>query len=634
MGWGYGTMGIMKHGKARSRPPTGRREELADVTHTGEGRPVDHVWANVRVFLEGGTVKAACQLGGDRLAPHLSMLAGSTVVVGRDVRDGERWSALASRPDTVPFTDGSFDIVAIENLDKAGGSPERVLEEALRLSKPAGRVVVGTTSRRAAKFVRGKSAAGSGRMFASLPGPQRPAFLFDPSDPGPTRYFVRRMAFPYRPPGTSGFKARLRQLRNRAALAVPPRLALRATRGRLWIASPGAGSDSLYTHLTDLLRTSWSGMDLPGDPPERFSPLVVGHRKTATGIVTVLLFREGASEPIVAKLPRYGGSNPSLQREAVTLERVSETLTGGIRATVPRSLGIHTIDGTDVLLQTGVPGRHFAGDTASRRLRPDSLERDLRVMLSWCLEVQAASGRSVIVDDELIEAKLVPLAEEGLAALDGDARVAALLDRALDRARSLRGTPLRLVVAHGDFWAGNVFIEDGRVAGVVDWERATIDDLPVWDPVKVVSDAVYHLDRYRSLPRRGPAALPRWGELGPWSGIAEPHFAIGFRAAFVQRSWLSRLAMDVLIGAFAEGGIPLGWLPVAIPFHLVRQFVHPDASYRSVEGWGSVLRALAAHPETWADGFAGERGSGNRAPSPPPPASVTSGKRDRGHHEG
>jgi len=357
--------------------------------------------------------------------------------------------------------------------------------------------------------------------------------------------------------------------------------------------------------LEAFVRSSWGDLGLPGAPPDRLSPLVIAHRRSKAAVVSVLLF--GGRQVLVAKLPRYGRSNSSLQREAAALEHVARAVTGPILATLPRSLGIHTIGDTEVLLQTAVPGRHLVAETASKRLRRGMLAGQLDVMFSWCLGLQAASGQSVLVDDELIDTKLVPRAEAGLAALGGDTRVEALLDQAIERARRLVGTPLQLVVAHGDFWAGNVLVDRGRVAGVVDWERASVDDLPIWDPVKAVLDAAYHLDRYRSVPRHGSSGLPGWGDLGPWKGISDPRFGVGFRAAVAQQSWFSEMARDVLTSTFVRAGIPLGWLPVAFPFHLVRAFTHDDSSPRSVAGWGSVLRALAASPGMWADDLAGER---------------------------
>jgi hypothetical protein len=325
-------------------------------------------------------------------------------------------------------------------------------------------------------------------------------------------------------------------------------------------------------------------------------------------MVTVLLFRPGDRSPsVVAKLPRYGRTGEPLRREATALDAVWTALPDMVRRAIPRPLGLHLIDGTEVLLQTGVPGSHLFGATASGRLRPATLARQVDLALTWCAALQSVSARWVLTDDSVLAEKLEPAAKKAVALLDGDAKVGSLLDRAIERARALRGTRLPLVTTHGDYWAGNLFVEDGTVSGVVDWERAALDELPLWDPVKAVGSAAYHLDRYRSVPRRGPAALAGWGDLGPWRGLAEPQFAAGFRAAFVQPGWLADLCRDALVTSFRRTGVPLGWLPTAITMYLVRQVLQATDSPRSVAGWGSVLRALAVCPATWADQFGDHR---------------------------
>jgi aminoglycoside phosphotransferase len=566
---------------------------------------VDHVWSNVRVFLAGRKLAAACQLGDDRLGPHLAELADLAVVAGHGVHAGPGWSAAVAEPDAAPFEDGSFDLVVVEDAKRTGRPSARVRAEAERLCRSTGWVVIGSRSRRQAREIRRSRGRHAGFMFVALPGPRRPAVLIDPRDQAAGTYFLRNVAFAYRAPGRRGPMARLEQVRNRVAMAAPARVALGGAPGRLAVIPSARAPASLVEELVSLIRSSWKELELPGAPPDHLTPLVIGHRKTQAALVSVVLL--GGPVPLVAKLPRYGGGNAALQREAGTLRDVFGAVAGPVRATIPRPLGIHVVGDTDVLLQTAVPGRHLVAETATKRLSRQMLRRHFDLMFSWLSDLQAASGAWVMVDDRFVDERLVPLAESAVAALGGDARVGALLDQAIDRARQLVGTPLRMAVVHGDYWAGNVLINRGRVTGVVDWERAAVDDLPIWDPVKAVLDAAFHLDRYRSVPRRGPRGFPRWGELGPWRGTADPRCAVGFRAAVVEPGWLSDLAKEALTEAFVGAEIPLGWLPVAIPFHLVREFVHADASHRSVASWGSVLRALAAWPGTWADQFVGDR---------------------------
>ena len=565
--------------------------------------PIDHVWSNVRVFLRAGRVERACQIGGDALGPHLAKLADFAVAVGPRVRGGPGLSAVIATGRT-PLADASFDLVVIQDADRADDHFADPIGDARRLCAPDGRIVVGSSSIRAGIRLRRRLRGQPVRTFWALPGPRRPAVLVAARSRDAARYFMRRIAFAYRTPEARGLSAHFEQARHRVALLAPPRVALAAASRRVQVVRSGA-SDSLFEDLEGFVRSSWSDLGLPGRKPEGLTPLVIGHRKSELALISVLLF--GGSETLVAKLPRYGGVNSSLRREDAVLGEIFHKVTGPLRATLPRPLGIHSIGGTEMLLQTVVPGRHLVAETATRRLRREALNRQFDTMFSWSSALQAETRRSIVVNEELIEERLVSAADAAVAALDGDERVETLLDGVIEHARRLVGTLVDLVVVHGDFWAGNVLVERGRVSGVVDWERASASDLPIWDPVKAVLDAAYHLDRYRSVPRRGSAGLPEWGELGPWQGVADPRFGVGFRAALVQPGWFSDMARGVLTTAFTKTGIPLGWLPVAVPFHLVREFTHADASPGSLAGWGSVLRALAYSPGTWADEFAGER---------------------------
>jgi hypothetical protein len=590
---------------------TGRLADRAGpvlvVPPAGAGQTVDHVWANIRVFLPGRTLGAACQLGGDGLGPHLSEFAASATVIGPDVSAGPTWAGVRVPADAAPFPDDSFDLVAIADLGASGGRAVDVLGEALRLCRPTGTVVAGFRTFRLGSHARRAIASRSERIVVALPGSRRPAFILDPDDRRAARYFVRRMAFAYRAPGTTGIKARSQSLRNRAAAVVPARVALRGAPGRIGVVAPQGAPTSILSRLDATVRSSWTQLGMPGPAPDRLQPLVVGHRRPETGVVTVLLFPSRGGEPVVAKFPRYGSTNPSLQREEAALQHVSDAVTAPIRVSLPRPLGVHRIDDVDVQLQTGVPGHHLVARTASTRLRPPRVADQLDTVLSWCLELQGASAHERVVDDRLIAERLVPLAAAAVTALGGDPRVSAFLDRTLDQAGGLEGTSLPMVVAHGDYWAGNILVERDRVVGVVDWERATTDDLPIWDPLKAVGSTAYHLDRYRTIPRRGGGKLPDWGDMGTWAGTADPRFATGFRAAFVQPGWLADTSRDALVRTFTRGRIPLGWLPVAVAFYLVRQIVQAGDSPRSVEGWGSVLQALAARPGTWADAYENER---------------------------
>lgn len=74
------------------------------------------------------------------------------------------------------------------------------------------------------------------------------------------------------------------------------------------------------------------------------------------------------------------------------------------------------------------------------------------------------------------------------------------------------------VLLHGDYWPGNVLWRDGRLAGIIDWEDATIGD-PLADVANsrleilwaFGLDAMQHFTQhYQSLTSIDPAGLPYW----------------------------------------------------------------------------------------------------------------------------
>ncbi|HEY2934964.1 MAG TPA: phosphotransferase [Gaiellaceae bacterium] len=144
-------------------------------------------------------------------------------------------------------------------------------------------------------------------------------------------------------------------------------------------------------------------------------------------------------------------------------------------------------------------------------------------------------------DDAELLAALVPAEADGLRG------IAASVDDALAGVR--RG------FVHGDFWSGNLLVEDDRLSGVVDWDAAGPGRLPLVD--------LLHL---RLIEARRPAGH-RWGpalidELLPWArrggdeAAARYASAVGLDLdadrlrALVAGYWLQRLAYQA--GSYAD----------------------------------------------------------------------------------
>jgi aminoglycoside phosphotransferase (APT) family kinase protein len=90
--------------------------------------------------------------------------------------------------------------------------------------------------------------------------------------------------------------------------------------------------------------------------------------------------------------------------------------------------------------------------------------------------------------------------------------------RELLRRRWPPAEPDRLVLLHGDFWAGNLLWRDDEIVAVIDWEEASTGD-PLTDVATTRLDLLWAFgpaamtaftDHYLSLTAVDPAALPLW----------------------------------------------------------------------------------------------------------------------------
>jgi hypothetical protein len=159
-----------------------------------------------------------------------------------------------------------------------------MLQEARRLCRSTGSLLIGSHAGLLERLRPSGSRRREGAVvLTALPSLRRPAFLLRPDDPEPVRYFVRRVAFAHRQPGGPSGHASIRQAASRLALAAPPRLAIRGQAARVQVLPGADAPPSLLEQLIGLVLDAWSGLELPGPPPGRLSPLVVGHRRPATG---------------------------------------------------------------------------------------------------------------------------------------------------------------------------------------------------------------------------------------------------------------------------------------------------------------------------------------------------------------
>ena len=231
--------------------------------------------------------------------------------------------------------------------------------------------------------------------------------------------------------------------------------------------------------------------------------------------VTILIFPPGAARPAyVAKVPTTDAAALSVEREAERLAEVGDRVAGPVSATIPELVATVEHLGRPVLIMTALPGQSMLAAYHSWRhtARREVVAADFAAAGDWLAGLQSAVGR----DGQASVARMLDGVANvlgrrfgGQAGADADlAQLAALRGR-------LEGHRTPQSVVHGDFWAGNLLTERGRVLGVIDWEHARLTGSPVRDLARFATSYSLYLDRHTRQGRlvaghRGLRA-GRWG---------------------------------------------------------------------------------------------------------------------------
>ena len=235
--------------------------------------------------------------------------------------------------------------------------------------------------------------------------------------------------------------------------------------------------DRLLAAVIDM----WSGLAEKAQrlPREPVDLSVLALRRSAA--TTVFLFGREPDPLLVAKLPLSADDRPD--REVTALQEAAPT------GVAPAYLG--RIDGA--YLQEGLRGRPY------RLERIDELNT---AHVTW-------EGHHAQIAEALLHLARTTAKNERCCETTDDVLDSALTSdligeetrRDLRRATEAVGGASRSVLRHGDVSAQNSLFDDGRLAGIVDWESACSNGLPGYD---VLNLALSHLEHGIALRRWVP----------------------------------------------------------------------------------------------------------------------------------
>jgi SAM-dependent methyltransferase/aminoglycoside phosphotransferase (APT) family kinase protein len=244
-----------------------------------------------------------------------------------------------------------------------------------------------------------------------------------------------------------------------------------------WIASRRPGQraflDRLGEHISQVLL-----------PRTRASAACVRYRITRREIVTCEMHLGGRAQNIIVRIPLSPAGAKRAQQEQEALRSAHEILgRAGEWPEIPRPLLEGELERTPFFVQDALPGLPGHGMMTNR----SQAARCKKLALDFLLRLHLAARSELVLDEGEWRTRVIPLIAEGLQAMEERAGISSeKLNQQLSRV--LVGMRLPLVFRHGDYWPGNLFFDAKaeRITGVIDWDRAESESLPLLDLLDTV----------------------------------------------------------------------------------------------------------------------------------------------------
>lgn len=204
---------------------------------------------------------------------------------------------------------------------------------------------------------------------------------------------------------------------------------------------------------------------------------ITGERVSRTGCHILWL---GNGEGYIAKVAVHDGGRRRLRDHVAALETAARApwLTVALAQRIPRVVRTGEAAGRFYSVETRLHGESGTCGLG----RPRWVATASRTAAEFLMELHTASRQGSDLGRVAWQDRFAPVMEEVgelVRRHGGDpayARLRAGLEAALD------GAAIPSVLAHGNFWIGNVLCDaEGRVTGVVDWDMAMNGGLPLVD---------------------------------------------------------------------------------------------------------------------------------------------------------
>ncbi len=228
--------------------------------------------------------------------------------------------------------------------------------------------------------------------------------------------------------------------------------------------------------VTEFLLANWERFSLEQYGKPQLSTVMLTPGFRASSNVIMLIFNAGKSQPIlVAKVSRLPGENLAIRHEATNLEKIQSLRDGGFDS-IPRLVALNENEDYPFLVETMLEGS-LMGPATVRQQSTACTE----AVLTWLIELGVATKSATTTGwfERLVTEPFVRFRR----AMVTSTREDELLGRSWDAVLPLNAHELPLVFEHGDPSDPNLLrLKTGDV-GVVDWELAQANSLPLVDVI-------------------------------------------------------------------------------------------------------------------------------------------------------
>lgn len=318
--------------------------------------------------------------------------------------------------------------------------------------------------------------------------------------------------------------------------------------------------------------------------------LLAGSKDPNAKATLILLDDYGPA--FVVKVPTTASAQYVVRHEGKVLEALAGLRLGPLAASLPRALGYMSVEGLTALVSTAVTGTpmtvryHAWRHTARRR----QVNRDFAAAGSWLADLQTrTAGRRTPIT---LVSDVIPALTNRFQ-WHPDLPTVRLRLAATAARLAIHTTPLTVV--HGDYWFGNLLLDEdsNRVVGVVDWESGELEGEPLGDVARFAVSYALYLDRHT-----GPGERVTGHHTAKHGGLRADRWGAGVVYAMRGESWFAGTVKAYVCAALTRLGVPTSlWRDVLLAgiADVAATADHPDFAQAHLE---LFVRAAGELPTT------------------------------------